>query len=118
MARRTNIGRMAANQQRWQTKCRERRARHHQCKAGQKPASGKRTGKRTLGWMEGITDTVNAVLMSGQNSWSPRRLPQAASYADQIEKFGRNYILPVIGAQRIGDLNTGMLPGCAEPILP
>ena len=47
-----------------------------------------------------------------------------AALADQIEKFGRNYILPVIGAQRIGDLNTGMLQdvlnrsyreGCLNP---
>ena len=32
-----------------------------------------------------------------------------SSYIDQVEKFGRNYILPVIGVCRIGDLNAGML---------
>lgn len=46
------------------------------------------------------------------------------SYIDQVEKFGHNYILPVIGPRRIGDLSTGMLQdvlnrsykeGCLNP---
>ena len=31
------------------------------------------------------------------------------SYSNQVKKFGQNYILPVVGDRRIGDLNTGML---------
>ena len=43
---------------------------------------------------------------------------------EQVEKFGRNYILPVIGVRRIGDLSAGMLQdvlnraykeGCLNP---
>lgn len=37
------------------------------------------------------------------------RATAGTSYAQQVEKFGQNYILPVVGDRRIGDLNTGML---------
>lgn len=125
MGRRTNTASWLPNQQRWQIKVQKDGVRRTftSTKAG-------RTGQREANakadaWLdEGIASTTKRCAEVWAEFLISAKATAGTSYADQIEKFGRNYILPVIGARRIGDLSTGMLQdalnrsykeGCLNP---
>jgi integrase len=107
---RTNTAQWLPNQNRWQIKVQKDGVRRTftSAKAG-------RTGQREANakadaWLdEGICSTTKRCWEVWKEYLISVRATAGTSYAHQVEKNGRNYILPVIGTCRIGDLNTGML---------
>ena len=125
MGRRTNTATWLPNQQRWQIKVQKDGVRRTftSTKAG-------RTGQREANakadaWLdEGIASTTKRCADVWAEYMISVNATAGSNYINQVEKFGRNYILPVIGARRIGDLSTGMLQdalnrsykeGCLNP---
>lgn len=110
MGRRTNTAQWLPNQKRWQIKVQKDGQRRTFTSA--KPG---RTGQREANakaddWLdEGICSTTKRCLEVWNEYLISVRATAGTSYAQQVEKFGQNYILPVVGDRRIGDLNTGML---------
>lgn len=125
MARRTNTAAWLPNQQRWQIKVQKNGVRRTFTSAKPGRTGQREANRKADAWLdEGITDTAKRCSDVWTEFLVSAQAAAGSSYADQIEKFGRNYILPVIGAQRIGDLNTGMLQdvlnrsyreGCLNP---
>ena len=125
MARRTNTAAWLPNQQRWQIKVQKNGVRRTFTSAKPGRTGQREANRKADAWLdEGITDTAKRCSDVWAEFLVSAQAAAGSSYADQIEKFGRNYILPVIGAQRIGDLNTGMLQdvlnrsyreGCLNP---
>ena len=89
-----------------------------------------RTGQREANrkadaWLdEGISSTTKRCVDVWAEYMVSVKATGGTSNIEQVEKFGRNYILPVIGQRRIGDLTTGMLQdvlnrsykeGCLNP---
>lgn len=125
MGQRTNTAVWLPNQQRWQIKVQKDGVR--KTFTSSKPG---RTGQREANrkadaWLdEGISCTTKRCTEVWTEFLISAKATAGTSYADQIKKFGRNYILPVIGARRIGDLSAGMLQdvlnrayreGCLNP---
>lgn len=125
MGKRTNTASWLPNQQRWQIKVQKDGVRR--TFTSTKPG---RTGQREANakadaWLdEGIVSTTRRCADVWAEFMISVKATAGSSYIDQVEKFGRNYILPVIGARRIGDLSTGMLQdalnrsykeGCLNP---
>lgn len=110
MGMRTNTAVWLPNQQRWQIKVQKNGVRKTFTSA--KPG---RTGQREANrkadtWLdEGIASTTKRCADVWAEFMVSVKATAGSSYIDQVEKFGRNYILPVIGPCRIGDLNAGML---------
>ena len=110
MGKRTNTATWLPNQQRWQIKVQKDGVRKTFTSA--KPG---RTGQREANakadaWLDdGIVSTTKRCSEVWAEFMISVRATAGSSYIDQVEKFGRNYILPVIGPRKIGDLNTGML---------
>ena len=110
MGQRTNTAQWLPNQNRWQVKVQKDGVRKTFTSA--KPG---RTGQREANakadaWLdEGICSTTKRCLEVWNEYLISVRATAGTSYAQQVEKFGQNYILPVVGDRRIGDLNTGML---------
>lgn len=66
--------------------------------------------QKQMAWLdEGICSTTKRCSEVWKEYLISVRATAGTSYAQQVEKFGQNYILPVVGDRRIGDLNTGML---------
>ena len=125
MGRRTNTAAWLPNQNRWQIKVQkdgERRT-----FTSSKPG---RTGQREANakadaWMdEGIVSTSKRCREVWEEYMVSVQATAGSSYVEQITKFGKNYILPVIGSRRIGDLSVGALQdvlnraykeGCLDP---
>ena len=125
MGRRTNTAQWMPNQNRWQIKVQKDGVRR--TFTSTKPG---RTGQREANakadaWLdEGIANTNRRCAEIWKEYLISVQATAGSSYAEQIDKFGRNYILPVIGTKRIGDLNAGMLQdvlnrayreGCLNP---
>lgn len=125
MGQRTNTAQWLPNQNRWQIKVQKDGVRR--TFTSSKPG---RTGQREANrkadeWLdEGIANTTKRCSEVWKEYMISVRASGGTSYSDQVGDFGRNYILPVIGARRIGDLNTGMLQdvlnraykeGCLNP---
>lgn len=125
MGKRTNTASWLPNQQRWQIKVQKDGVRR--TFTSTKPG---RTGQREANakadaWLdEGIVSTTRRCADVWAEFTISVNATAGSSYIDQVEKFGRNYILPVIGPRRIGDLSTGMLQdvlnrsykeGCLNP---
>lgn len=110
MGMRTNTAQWLPNQNRWQIKVQKDGVRKTFTSA--KPG---RTGQREANakadaWLdEGICSTTKRCSEVWKEYLISVRATAGTSYAQQVEKFGQNYILPVVGDRRIGDLNTGML---------
>ena len=110
MGMRTNTAQWLPNQNRWQIKVQKDGVRKTFTSA--KPG---RTGQREANakadaWLdEGICRTTKRCSEVWNEYLISVRATAGTSYAQQVEKFGQNYILPVVGDRRIGDLNTGML---------
>ena len=110
MGQRTNTATWLPNQQRWQIKVQKDGVRRTFTSAKPGRTGQREANRKADAWLdEGITSTTKRCA----DVWSEYMISVEAaaggSYIDQVEKFGRNYILPVIGVRRIGDLNTGML---------
>lgn len=125
MGLRTNTAAWLPNQNRWQIKVQKDGVRRTFTSA--KPG---RTGQREANakadaWLdEGIAGTAKRCRDVWAEYMVSVRSTAGTSYADQVAKFGKNYILPVIGPRRIGDLNAGLLQdvlnraykeGCLDP---
>lgn len=110
MGLRTNTAVWLEKQSRWQIKVQKDGVR--KTFTSSKPG---RTGQREANrkadaWLdEGITSTTKRCSEVWAEFMISVKATAGSSYIDQVEKFGRNYILPVIGPRRIGDLNVGML---------
>lgn len=110
MGMRTNTAQWLPNQNRWQIKVQKDGVRKTFTSA--KPG---RTGQREANakadaWLDkGICRTTKRCSEVWNEYLISVRATAGTSYAQQVEKFGQNYILPVVGDRRIGDLNTGML---------
>ena len=109
MARRTNTAAWLPNQQRWQIKVQKNGVRRTFTSAKPGRTGQREANRKADAWLdEGITDTAKRCSDVWAEFLVSAQAAAGSSYADQIEKFGRNYILPVIGARRIGDLTTGI----------
>lgn len=110
MGQRTNTATWLPNQNRWQIKVQKDGVRRTFTSAKPGRTGQREANRKADAWLdEGITSTTKRCA----DVWSEYMISVEAaaggSYIDQVEKFGRNYILPVIGVRRIGDLSTGML---------
>lgn len=125
MGLRTNTAVWLSNQNRWQIKVQKDGVRRTftSTKAGR---TGQREANRKAdAWLdEGISSTTKRCADVWAEYMISVKATGGTSNIEQVEKFGRNYILPVIGARRIGDLTTGMLQdvlnrsykeGCLNP---
>lgn len=125
MGLRTNTAVWLPNQNRWQIKVQKDGVRR--TFTSTKPG---RTGQREANrkadvWLdEGISSTTKRCADVWAEYMISVKATGGTSNIEQVEKFGRNYILPVIGQRRIGDLTTGMLQdvlnrsykaGCLNP---
>ena len=110
MGQRTNTAAWLPNQQRWQIKVQKDGVRR--TFTSSKPG---RTGQREANakadaWLDdGITSTTKRCRDVWAEFMISVRATAGTSYQEQVEKFGQNYILPVIGVRRIGDLSAGLL---------
>lgn len=120
MGKRVNTAVWLEKQQRWQIKVQKDGVRRTFTSA--KPG---RTGQREANrkadlWLdEGISSTTKRCSELWEEFLISVKATAGSSYVEQVEKFGRNYILPVIG-----DLSAGMLQdvlnraykeGCLNP---
>lgn len=125
MGKRVNTAVWLEKQQRWQIKVQKDGVRRTFTSA--KPG---RTGQREANrkadlWLdEGISSTTKRCSELWEEFLISVKATAGSSYVEQVEKFGRNYILPVIGVRRISDLSAGMLQdvlnraykeGCLNP---
>lgn len=125
MGLRTNTAVWLPNQNRWQIKVQKDGVRR--TFTSTKPG---RTGQREANrkadvWLDaGISNTTKRCADVWAEYIISVKATGGSSYIGQVEKFGKNYILPVIGLRRIGDLTTGMLQdvlnrsykeGCLNP---
>lgn len=110
MGKRVNTAVWMEKQNRWQIKVQKDGVRRTFTSA--KPG---RTGQREANrkadeWLdEGVSNTTKRCSEVWEEYMIAVKATAGTSYINQVEKFGRNYILPIIGPRRIGDLSTGML---------
>lgn len=110
MGQRTNTAVWLPNQQRWQIKVQKNGVRKTFTSAKPGRTGQREANRKADAWLdEGITSTTKRCADVWAEFMISVKATAGSSYIDQVEKFGRNYILPVIGQRRIGDLNTGML---------
>ena len=110
MGQRTNTATWLPNQQRWQIKVQKDGVRRTFTSAKPGRTGQREANRKADAWLdEGITSTTKRCADVWSEYMISVKAAAGGSYIDQVEKFGRNYILPVIGVRRIGDLSTGML---------
>lgn len=110
MGQRTNTAVWLPNQQRWQIKVQKNGIRRTFTSAKPGRTGQREANRKADAWLdEGIANAAKRCTEVWAEFMVSVRATAGSSYIDQVEKFGRNYILPVIGACRIGDLNAGML---------
>ncbi len=125
MGQRTNTAVWLEKQGRWQIKVQKNGVRKTFTSAKPGRTGQREANRKADAWLdEGITSTTKRCSDVWAEFMISVKAAAGSSYIDQVEKFGRNYILPVIGARRIGDLSTGMLQdvlnrsykeGCLNP---
>ena len=110
MGQRTNTATWLPNQQRWQIKVQKNGVRRTFTSAKPGRTGQREANRKADAWLdEGITNATKRCADVWAEFMISVKASSGTSYIDQVEKFGRNYILPVIGVRRIGDLSTGML---------
>ena len=110
MGQRTNTAVWLPNQQRWQIKVQKNGVRKTFTSAKPGRTGQREANRKADAWLdEGIASTTKRCADVWAEFMISVKATAGSSYIDQVEKFGRNYILPVIGPCRIGDLNAGML---------
>ena len=125
MGLRTNTAVWLPNQNRWQIKVQKDGVRRTFTSSKPGRTGQREANRKADAWLdEGIASTTKRCAEVWAEYMISVRAIAGGSYIDQVEKFGRNYILPVIGCRRIGDLSTGMLQdvlnraykeGCLNP---
>ncbi len=110
MGQRTNTAVWMPNQARWQIKVQKDGVRKTFTSAKPGRTGQREANRKADAWLdEGISNTAKRCAEVWAEYLISVKATAGSSYADQVEKNGRNYILPVIGTRRIGDLNAGML---------
>lgn len=110
MGQRTNTAVWLPNQQRWQIKVQKNGVRKTFTSAKPGRTGQREANRKADAWLdEGITNTTKRCAEVWEAFMISVRATAGSSYINQVEKFGCNYILPVIGLCRIGDLSAGML---------
>ena len=125
MGMRTNTAVWMPNQNRWQIKVQKDGVRKTFTSAKPGRTGQREANRKADAWLdEGIGNTTKRCAEIWAEYLISVKATAGSSYADQVEKTGRNYILPVIGTRRIGDLNAGILQdvlnrsyreGCLNP---
>lgn len=125
MGMRTNTAVWMPNQNRWQIKVQKDGVRKTFTSAKPGRIGQREANRKADAWLdEGIGNTTKRCAEIWVEYLISVKATAGSSYADQVEKTGRNYILPVIGTRRIGDLNAGILQdvlnrsyreGCLNP---
>lgn len=125
MGLRTNTAVWLPNQNRWQIKVQKDGVRRTFTSAKPGRTGQREANRKADAWLdEGISSTTKRCVDVWAEYMISVQATSGSSYAEQVEKFGQNYILPVIGPRRIGDLTTGMLQdvlnraykeGCLNP---
>lgn len=125
MGRRTNTAVWLEKYNRWQIKVQKDGVRRTFTSSKPGRTGQREANRKADAWLdEGITSTTKRCSDVWKEYLSSVQAAAGSSYAGQVEKFGQNYILPVIGPRRIGDLNAGMLQdvlnrayreGCLNP---
>lgn len=125
MGMRTNTAVWMPNQNRWQIKVQKDGVRKTFTSAKPGRTGQREANRKADAWLdEGIGNTTKRCADVWAEYLISVKATAGSSYADQVEKTGRNYILPVIGPRRIGDLNAGILQdvlnrsyreGCLNP---
>lgn len=125
MGQRTNTAQWLPNQNRWQIKVQKNGVRRTFTSSKPGRTGQREANRKADAWLdEGICNTTKRCSEVWAEYMISVRATGGTSYQDQVEKFGQNYILPVIGALRIGDLSTGILQdvlnrsyreGCLNP---
>lgn len=110
MGKRVNTAVWLEKQQRWQIKVQKDGVRRTFTSSKPGRTGQREANRKADAWLdEGISNTTKRCSELWNEFLISVKATAGGSYVDQIEKFGRNYILPVIGVRRIGDLNAGML---------
>lgn len=110
MGLRTNTAVWMPNQKRWQIKVQKDGVRKTFTSAKPGRTGQREANRKADAWLdEGISSTTKRCVDVWAEYLISVKATAGTSYADQVEKFGQNYILPVIGARRIGDQSAGML---------
>ena len=125
MGMRTNTAQWLPNQNRWQIKVQKDGVRKTFTSAKPGRTGQREANRKADAWLDdGISNTTKRCSELWDDFLISAKATAGGSYVEQIEKFGRNYILPVVGIRRIGDLNAGMLQdvlnraykeGCLNP---
>lgn len=125
MGLRTNTAVWLPNQNRWQIKVQKDGVRRTFTSTKPGRTGQREANRKADAWLdEGISNTTKRCADVWAEYMISVKATGGSSYIGQVEKFGQNYILPVIGARRIGDLTTGMLQdvlnrsykeGCLNP---
>lgn len=125
MRMRTNTAVWMPNQNRWQIKVQKDGVRKTFTSAKSGRTGQREANRKADAWLdEGIGNTTKRCAEVWAEYLISVKATAGSSYANQVEKTGRNYILPVIGTRRIGDLNAGILQdvlnrsyreGCLNP---
>ena len=125
MGRRTNTAQWLPNQKRWQIKVQKDGQRRTFTSAKPGRTGQREANRKADAWLDdGICNTTKRCSEVWAEYLISVKATAGTSYIEQVEKNGRNYILPVIGTRQIGDLSTGMLQdvlnraykeGCLNP---
>ena len=125
MGRRTNTAQWLPNQKRWRIKVQKDGQRRTFTSAKPGRTGQREANRKADAWLDdGICNTTKRCSEVWAEYPISVKATAGTSYIEQVEKFGQNYILPVIGARQIGDLSTGMLQdvlnraykeGCLNP---
>lgn len=110
MGLRTNTAVWLPNQNRWQIKVQKDGVRRTFTSTKPGRTGQREANRKADAWLDdGISNTTKRCAEVWAEYLISVRATGGTSYIEQVEKDGRNYILPVIGQRRIGDLTTGML---------
>lgn len=125
MGKRVNTAVWLEKQQRWQIKVQKDGVRRTFTSAKPGRTGQREANRKADAWLDdGISNTTKRCSGLWEDFLISVKATAGSSYVEQVEKFGRNYILPVIGVRRIGDLSAGMLQdvlnraykeGCLNP---
>lgn len=125
MGRRTNTAQWLPNQKRWQIKVQKDGQRRTFTSAKPGRTGQREANRKADAWLDdGICNTTKRCSEVWAEYLISVKATAGTSYIEQVEKFGQNYILPVIGTRQIGDLSTGLLQdvlnraykeGCLNP---
>lgn len=102
MGRRTNTAQWLPNQKRWQIKVQKDGQRRTFTSAKPGRTGQREANRKADAWLDdGICNTTKRCSEVWAEYLISVKATAGTSYIEQVEKFGQNYILPVIGARQI-----------------